>query len=150
MTKKLFALIFIAGLFSCENSTDQKDSQLEPTNVTTEHHIEEVGLSLDNGKLWEANPETTAGVDNMIDLMNSFTDKDNVESYGQLTKSLKSEFSLIFKYCTMKGESHNQLHSFLVPIKDLFKGLSSSDLDTCKESFDKLNAHLAIYKNYFE
>ena len=150
MTKNIFTLILIVGLYSCENPTEQGDTKPEPTKVTSEHHSEEVGLSLDNGNRWNANPETTTGVLNMIALMNSFTDTENVESYSQLTTSLKSEFSMIFKYCTMKGESHNQLHSFLVPIKDLFKGLSSNDLETCKASFDKLNTHLAIYKDYFE
>jgi hypothetical protein len=97
-----------------------------------------------------ANKETTTRVNNMIGLMRVFSEKEEVAAYGQLTKDLKAEFSMIFKKCTMTGESHNQLHHFLVPIKELFKNLSSSKLSTCKESYAKLQTHLNGYKTYFD
>ena len=47
-------------------------------------HHQESPLSLDNGKPWIANPETTMGVNNMIGLMDAFTDKENVTAYDEL------------------------------------------------------------------
>ncbi len=149
---KILILTTVILLYSCGNQTkeNQKPSKTEKIEKTEEHNDTGTGLNLDNGKLWTANQETTTGVNNMIELMNSFTDKDNVDSYGKLTENLKLEITIIFEKCTMKGEAHNQLHNFLVPIKDLFEGLSSNDLNRCKESYSKLNNHLAVYKNYFE
>jgi hypothetical protein len=139
----IFSILFV---YSCTNKESKKElkSEKEP--------IEHSGstLSLNNGKLWTANIETTDGVDNMIALMNSFTEKESAASYARLTENLTSEFTTIFQKCTMKGESHNQLHNFLIPIKDIFPELSSNNLDISKEAFAKLNSHLGIYKNYFE
>jgi len=139
-------------LYSCGNQAKESHghSKTEEVKKSEKNNHTENRLSLDNGKLWTANPETTTGVNNMIELVNSFSDKDNVNSYHNLTKNLKLEFSMIFQKCTMTGEAHNQLHNFLVPIKTLFDGLSSSDLNTCKESYGTLKKHLAEYSNYFE
>jgi len=111
----------------------------------------EVGtVTLNNGSKWKANPETTAGIGNMIQLMNSFTQTDNSKSFIDLESKLSDEFDLIFKNCTMKGEAHNQLHNYLFPLKELFEGLKSNDLNSQKENFDKLNSYLTSYSNYFE
>lgn len=115
------------------------------------HHSHKVSdVTLNNGSKWEANPETTTGIDNMIQLMNAFTQSEDSGSYLELESNLSNEFSLIFKNCTMKGEAHNQLHNYLFPMKDLFEGLKSSDLNAQKENFKNLNAHLAMYSTYFE
>jgi hypothetical protein len=146
--KNVLVLIISVFVISCghrsENNHDHSKSE-----QTSEHH-HEGELSLDNGKPWLANPETTTGINNMIELMNSFSDKKNIDAYSTLKNSLESEFNFIFKNCTMKGEAHNQLHNYLLPMKELFDGIGSSDQNTCKTNFDKLNKHLAEYLNYFE
>ncbi|MCF6269768.1 MAG: hypothetical protein L3J41_08665 [Melioribacteraceae bacterium] len=149
-------MILAIGLtYSCGNQADEKhDSKqtekTEKTVKTDEHHSTESEVVLDNGKLWTANAETTTGINNMIKLMNSFTEKENVEAYAKLTEKLKEEFVMIIQKCSMTGEAHNQLHNYVLPIKDLFKTLSSSDLKKCQESYDKLNKHLKEYKRYFK
>ena len=158
MKKSIFKIVVLAIvliMYSCGNqSKETKKTSNTPETPKVEavenHEGTGMGLSLDEGKLWTANVETTVGVQNMIDLMKNFKEIDNVASYGKLTESLKQEFAMIFEKCTMKGEAHNQLHNFLIPIKDLFKGLSSDDINTCKESFNKLNTHLVVYKSFFE
>lgn len=152
MKKSVFKIVLLATvvlLYSCGNKS--KETKETPNvEVVESHKGTGIELTLDEGKLWKANQETTAGVQNMIELMKNFKEKDNLASYGKLTENLKKEFAMIFEKCTMKGESHNQLHNFLIPIKDLFNGLSSEDINTRKESFNKLNTHLVVYKSYFE
>ncbi len=147
-------MILLVGLiYSCENTTKENHDheQAEKVVKAEEHHeSENNGIVLDNGKRWIANPETTAGIENMINILNSFNEKENVEAYGKLTEELKSEFTMIFEKCTMTGEAHNQLHHFLVPIKNLLETLPSSDLKQCQESFGNLNKHLAKYNEYFK
>lgn len=118
--------------------------------ASAEKHQEGVGLVLDNGQKWKANPETTTGVANMVQLVDSFTDTESRTAYATLKTQLEDEFTMIFKQCTMKGEAHNQLHTFLLPLKPLFKELASSNLSTSQESLAKLKMHLAEYTNYFE
>lgn len=141
---------------SCESKAESKDElskseeikKLEEVKEDT--HENEGILSLNNGSLWSANVETTTGINNMINLMNSFSDKESTEAYTTLKNNLEAEFNTILKECTMKGESHNQLHNFLVPMKEMFEGIDSSDLEICKINFNTLNKHLTEYTKYFK
>ena len=107
-------------------------------------------VRLDHGILWKANIETTLGINAMIKRMDAFSDNEIIGSYNSLKDSLESDFTMIFQKCAMKGEAHNQLHNYLKPMLDLFEGLGSDDLNTCKGSFEGLEDHLNLYQNYFE
>ena len=157
MKKTLFTAILVASatvFYSC----DDQEKEAKPEEVKTEkvekaekpHHEADGVLSLNEGKKWMANPETTTGVNNIIVLMDGFSEPESVEGYKALTKSIKSEFSNIFKLCTMTGPAHDQLHNFLIPIKDSFKGLSSDDLETCKTTYGELRSHMDEYDKFFE
>ena len=139
---KLTLVLVIAFSSSCKKEAKKKTDEL--------HLHEQNGIEVNDGKRWLANSETTEGVANMQKIMNTFNEKEDLKAYATLTKSLKSEFSMVFEKCTMKGESHNQLHNFLIPINDLFEPLASSDLKECQESYDKLNKHLKVYQTYFK
>ena len=116
------SIIAIIGLNSCKNQAKEPSKNLETkkTEIKKETSHHENSLSLNEGKRWIANKETTEGVQNMIELMNKVVDKNTIEAYGKLTENLKLEFAAIFQKCTMKGEAHNQLHNFLIPIKRCF------------------------------
>ena len=144
----IFAIPFIA--FSCGQSTKKKQDASKTEQTIDSPDESENVLTLDNGKLWSANSETTSGIKNMISLMNFFEEKDNLNAYAALNKNLEKEFGTIISKCTMKGEAHNQLHNYLVPMKSLIKGLKSSELNICKENYNKLNIHLAKYITYFK
>lgn len=137
-------------LISCGSKAENKEEHSKTEKVEEHDHESENILSLNNGSLWSANAETTTGISNMIKLMNSFSDKESIDAYATLKNNLEAEFNLILKKCTMKGESHNQLHNFLVPMQEIFEGIGSSDLEICKTNFDKLNKHLTEYTNYFK
>jgi len=159
--KSLFTRGYLAFslciLMACKNeSKDLPQESItvnEKTTTTPEEStnlITENTLRLNNGERWEANTETTNGVKNMMIILNDFVATDNTEAYAELTEGLKQEFAIIFEKCTMKGEAHNQLHNFLIPINNEFDNLSSSNVETCKASFNRLNEHLKSYPIYFK
>jgi hypothetical protein len=135
-----------------------KDNQKkeEDIKLTTKTDVEKISdyaedkIKLNNGELWIANQETTEGINNMIHLVDSFNTEGDNDSYQTLVDSLNAEFSMIFKKCTMKGEAHNQLHHYLLPMKNKFTELLSTDLDERKTSVAGLKKHLSIYKAYFQ
>jgi len=86
----------------------------------------------------------------MITLMNEFSDKENIEGFSILKQNLEKEFGTIITECSMTGEPHNQLHNFLIPMKDLFNGLESTDITICQANFNSLNKHLKTYSTYFK
>lgn len=144
-------------LMACKNENkDLQQKTITATEKTTTvpeestEQITEETLRLNNGKRWEANSETTDGIENMMTAMNNFVTIDKTEAYTDLTEKLKQEFAIIFEKCTMEGEAHNQLHHFLIPINNEFDKLSSSNVETCKASFNRLNEHLKTYSLYFK
>ncbi len=110
------------------------------------HDNQTVKVLLDNGKKWKANTETVAGINEMSSLvMGGITGKLNaVEIYDTLQFTFKS----IFDKCTMTGESHNQLHNYLIPLKDDLTKLKTSktNIATLKE----MHKYLLTFKKYFE
>ncbi len=150
--KQLFIITLIL-LVSCKQNTEEKIvPEITEQEETTEESHESIDgtVTLNNGKLWQANPETTSGINNMKKRMQAFTDNDKVAAYATLKEGLEADFTELFEKCTMKGEAHNQLHNYLFPFIDLFDGLASSDIETCKKSFKELKAHLEGYSRYFE
>ena len=148
--KIVLTFLTLTFFISCGKHTEKKHEH-SSTEKTVEHkEISESLVSLDNGKLWSANTETTQGINNMKNLMKEFSDKESVSEYTSLKNNLEKEFSTILTECTMKGESHNQLHNYLVPMKEMFEGYTSSDLRTCKENYNTLNDHLKEYSKYFK
>ncbi|MCD6543333.1 MAG: hypothetical protein J7K34_02380 [Flavobacteriaceae bacterium] len=146
----IFVLFAISLFISCGNQKEEKDEHSKSEKEVEHQHKKNNSLILNHGELWMANIETTQGIDNMIALIGSFSNKESVEAYTKLKTSLDKEFGTILKECTMKGESHDQLHNFLIPMQELFEGLASSDLKTCKDSYDTLKNHLKEYQKYFK
>lgn len=125
----------------------QKEEMTDEQMGNKEEQEETAGkVQLDNGKKWKANPETITGINNMSSLV-----KDGIAGKTEATKlhdSLQVEFKAIFDKCTMTGESHNQLHNYLLPLKGQLDKLkaASSDINTLEE----MQEYLLTFKNYFE
>jgi len=146
----LIALFTTLIFFSCGKTQDHSHDHDQEETTTDVEKEESKSLQLDEGKRWVANPETTEGVNNMIEILNTYPLEESTESYLVLRDSLKGEFNMIFDKCTMKGEAHNQLHNFLYPMIDLFERLSSNDSDERKAGYSDFKKHLTVYQEYFE
>ena len=138
-------LLLAAFAISCGQRNENKNEH--------EYSGDDAGqIQLNDGAVWKANPETTKGISKMVDLMANMSDKrkEHVPSYNKTGERLQEEFNLIIEKCTMTGEAHDQLHNYLLPMKEMFEAMSSSDLNACKVGYDKLNDHLAEYHSYFQ
>ena len=131
------------GSHDNHQQSEMKDEQMDNKG---EHEETAAKVQLDNGKKWKANPETIKGINNMSSLVqNGITGKVEVE---KLYDSLQVEFKTIFAKCTMKGESHNQLHNFLIPIKGQLEKLKAESKDA--EILKEMQGYLLTFENYFE
>ena len=123
--------------------TEMKDEQKN----NKEAHEETAGkVQLDNGKKWKANAETITGINNMSSLVQNGID--GKMDAAILVDSLQIEFKTIFDKCTMTGESHNQLHNFLIPIKGQLEKLKAGNADAV--TLKEMQEYLLTFKNYFE
>ncbi len=146
----LMIFLFTYSCTPCSSGDNHEHTEAVQSVKNDKHNPEPSKLVLNNGKPWVTQVEMTVRVNNMRKLLDSFTDTDNVEAYNELSARLTEEFDMIFKECTMTGEAHNQLHYFLIPVKDMMNALGSSDLEKCKQGYDELKNHLPLYDTYFQ
>ena len=112
-------LLAIISIGSCQNKEDKTSKEAIAVNPVSEKHTETVAkVSLNKGQLWKANPETTAGINALQKII---LESSQEESASILKEKLNSEFAL------MKGEAHNQLHNYLLPLKLKIDSLEDSN-----------------------
>jgi hypothetical protein len=153
---KLLLPVLLLVFVACNNQESKKvenHDNLQKSEIKDEQmdnkdeHEETAGkVQLDNGKKWKANAETITGISNMSSLVQGgITGKTDAT---KLHDSLQVEFKAIFDKCTMTGESHNQLHNYLLPLKGQLDKLKAggSNINTLEE----IQEYLGTFKNYFE
>ena len=147
----LFSTILLT-LTACDNAKHEDvqghDHGQETVSTTPDESHEGTAstVSLDNGKKWKANAETTEGVQKMQSITKSAIAENKANA--DVLPSLQQEFKTIFEKCTMKGEAHNQLHNFLIPVKAQLDSLKSQTAS--QKNLQVLEQHLATYPQYFE
>jgi hypothetical protein len=153
---KFLLSVVLLVLVACNNQESKKEenhdnhqkSEIKDEQVDNkEEHEETAGkVQLDNGKKWKANVETISGINNMITLVQTgITGKTEP---AKLHDTLQVEFKTIFDKCTMTGESHNQLHNFLLPLKAELEKLKTGNGNA--ETLKEMQEYLLTFKNYFE
>ncbi len=154
MKTKITLLILLALTFmNCKQTVKEKAKPQANTVTDKVPNLNNdwVGeMSLNNGIKWEANLETTLGVDAMGKLI-SETETRSLEDYRNLGNALNNIKNDIVQECTMTGASHDNLHVFLHPliqkIEQLQKTPTTDVGATIKES---IKGHLKSYYTYFD
>ncbi len=147
--KYWIALGVVGWLAACEPSEAPRQAETVAKPETTSLKIK--GLQLNNGEKWPANPETTDGIRQMQKILADYmqTGGEN-SSRQQLVDTLNAVKKQIFAQCTMKGEAHNNLHAYLVPLINKINDLKTvKTTEEEKQAIARLNEHLALYDNYF-
>lgn len=146
-------LILFVFLFLCIASCNQRKGEEQGVFNTVQKDRDEEKkdhtLVLNDGERWIANNETNQGIKAMVELTQSFPYTDDVASYRMLHAQLESELAKIFKKCTMKGEAHDQLHNYLLPLKKRITNLELSNVNESKAIVEELKMYLLVYDNYF-
>lgn len=163
--KKLILTIalFSAFIISCNDIKNQNSETVKTAEDGHKHEMEEMAaethsmdnawvkdIKLDGDSKWQANTETTEGVDKMLNLVKS-NDPKSVEDYHNLASKLNDEKNVLVKKCTMKGPSHDNLHVFLHPLIEKIEALGKvSTPDEGSEIKASIKENLEGYYNYFQ
>jgi hypothetical protein len=137
----LFVVLLITGACTPKAQNTEENEvtmtakeSLEPT----QHGV----VSLNSGSKWVANTETTDGIREMMRLMADY-EASSSKDLDKLQEDLRTEFRTIFAKCTMKGEAHDQLHNYLLPLKEQLDDLPKVDLS-------EVSSYLEEYFTYFQ
>jgi hypothetical protein len=103
-------------------------------------------LILNNGAKWRANTATIEGIQKMQSMVNDYLKNGNTDN-KTLSGRLEKEFTSILLKCTMTGVAHEQLHNFLLPLKEKIRKLKEmKNVEAVKD----IQSYLNNFYNYFE
>jgi len=165
MRKTILTAAILATVFvGCK---DQNKTETAVETETVHEHVEDATLEghaddvfaldnawmseieLDNGKKWDANIETTDGVNAMLGYIDEMAPT-TVAEYHELALKLNDEKNIVIKECTMEGPSHDNLHVFLHPLIDKIAALGKvSTAEQGAKVTETILENLNAYKNYF-
>lgn len=103
-----------------------------------------------NGQRWKVNEEMKPHVEQGMAILNDFLSKEG-GSHKQLADDLKEQNNNLIRSCTMDGQSHDELHKWLLPHIELVKELSEAESEQeVTDVLNRLKASYEIYTTHFE
>lgn len=153
MKTSLLAAVAAGFLFvSCGNTSNEKSNgQTETATHKVHQHGEETeSIQLNNGEKWAVNEEMKPFILEAENILNEYL-KSNSSDYKTLAVQLKEKNSGLIKSCTMKGDSHDELHKWLHPHMELIEKLTvCSNNDEAVKIINQLTASFKTYNQYFQ
>lgn len=149
MRKIRFGLLVIVVYLltiSCGNhiNTDENHSSRQKNESATGI------INLNNGERWMVNEEMQPFIRKSERVLDEY-DKSESSDYKTLAVQLKKQNSALIKSCTMKGESHDELHKWLHPHMELIEALEQAEnLDEAEAIVSKLEKSFETYHQYFQ
>jgi hypothetical protein len=155
--KILVAVISAGMLFaSCESSDhenheDQENHSEMESHEGHDHHDEAAKeLSLNEGAKWAVNSEMMVHVRAMEKRITDFA-ASNTKNYSALASDLDKSIGELTSSCTMTGESHDQLHLWLLPQIKLVEELTAAKNDKeAATEFAKIQTSMVTFNQFFE
>lgn len=155
--KRLLFLLFPVCIYSwlivcITYSKAIEADQVPATEIQTASVASDLHLDPYNAK-WQADEYTSASIENMQQILEVFTNSNNIGSlkaYQELGKNLNSEIKTLFRQCTMSGPAHKELHTFLTPVLQDVKTLQGNDLKASTTAHLRLEEQLSVYQAFFE
>lgn len=150
MKQTFLIALSVFTLISCKNNSETQS----PENTTKIEHTETEAqksdqLTLNNNEKWLVNDEMKPHILKGEELVTLYI-KENGTDYKQLAANLKEENSKLIKSCTMKGESHDELHKWLHPHLEIVSDLeNATEIPQAQEIVQKLSASYETYHQFF-
>lgn len=117
-------------------------------NSPQESHLD--GISLNNGEKWTVNAEMKPHIQEGKEILEAYQ-ADGGSDYKALAEQLERANAELIKSCTMDGESHNQLHNWLLPHMKLISKLKEAPNEAKAEQvIEELEESFKIYEKYFQ
>jgi hypothetical protein len=149
---KIILTLTVGGflLYGCGNTSNEKTKEHTETHQDYQHDDEQSTIRLNNGEKWLVNEEMKPFILEAENILKEYISKKSTD-YKALAEQLKKKNSGLIKSCTMKGESHDELHNWLHPHIDLIKALSEATSDEDAASIvSELENSFKTYHNYFQ
>jgi hypothetical protein len=138
-----------SGTSGKEADTESNEVDMRSSYTSGNGRPTGMNVELNDGMKWIANMETTKGIWEIQGLANELNANSTIEDFREASKKMVIHFQKILQKCTMKGEAHNQLHNYLMPLKEKIDFLGTADLTNCRRMVPGLQDYLMKYSYYF-
>lgn len=149
---KLIYILLPAIIFSgCNsNKSDNASHKHDVDSTAQSETIEHKGqLVLNDGKKWKLDEPTRLHISAIKQIVQSAKGDKNAD-YNQLVNKLQTEADKLISDCKMTGKDHDMLHLWLEEFLSSLRQLKLSKPSDQPGSFEKLNAIVNDFDNYFE
>ena len=118
--------------------------------IACESNHQKSDINLNNGEKWIVNSEMKPHIEKSKELLKKYNSTKG-NDYKQLAEDLKDQNNALIKSCTMKGESHDELHKWLHPHMGIIEDLSNAkDLNEAETIISRLEASFKTYDKHFQ
>ena len=152
MKKITVLLMLISFMLACHSETDTAVvEKVEPVGIKHEKLEEKsAGLVLNNGARWKADSITKRNV-SLLQTILSHASKNSPANYSQTAIQLEDGLTKMVSECKMKGEDHEALHHWLLPLMQKTKDLKSAgSAEKAAPVLKEIEAHIMLFAQYFE
>ncbi len=149
-----FITLALSGimLWGCGNSANQKSNEHSEITHQDEHQYDDENetLKLNGGEKWVVNEEMKPYILEEEEIIHHYIASQS-QDFHTLAAQLQEKNSGLINSCTMKGESHDELHKWLHPHMELIEKLSNADsFKKAEEIISELVKSFETFKNYFQ
>jgi hypothetical protein len=143
-------------LCACNASPTENEVSVNKEEVVVaedSHQEEEEAIFLDNGKKWAVVPEMLAFIRTMEKGVVDFGEKKDAVSadYQELAVLIDDNIRALTANCTMKGQAHDELHKWLVPLLSLSQAFDDAkELKIQEQVYQKIKKSHENFNLYFE
>lgn len=166
---KTIALVFIfasALLFACDSQKKGQahsgednhaahndapgDSHRTESEKTDAHTHDMDPIQLNGDQKWDVNKEMMPHIEAGENVFSTYQSNSGTD-FKSLATDLRNHNNKLISSCTMQGESHDQLHNWLVPHIALISDLEKAESEEmAKPVVEKLQTSFATFHNYFQ
>jgi hypothetical protein len=122
--KHLLSIMLFSFLISCNPKNSEKETDARINEESLSHQTDTtLSLMLNEGEKWKVNTEMLPHILRMEDRLQTF-EQSKEKDFKAFGEKSQHDFELLIASCTMKGESHEQLHKWLILHIQLVKDMA--------------------------
>ncbi|MBP6334529.1 MAG: hypothetical protein KA444_03580 [Bacteroidia bacterium] len=147
----VFALLTFSG---CNLPSKQDSSVLETDKPEAHEHSEVEPISLNNGDKWVVDSGMITYIREMEKVIHELIilkDKMPMEEYAKTAIILEENVENLTNNCTMTGQSHDELHKWLLPYIEITERFSAArNPEEALAVLPELKTSFELFNKYFQ
>ncbi len=138
------------ALFAISCNNQGHNEGLETHSMHEKNESVTGAIHLHNGEKWTVNEEMKPHILESQAILNGYVESDS-DDYKTLASQLNEKNSGLIQSCTMKGESHDELHKWLHPHMELIASLDQAEnTDDAQVIVTQLDQSFETYHQHFK